>query len=164
MVPLQKILGSLKNLFVIAVIITLIFLACRQTLTGNHLSGTVIDNPLTADGKPDTSKMPKIVFDTLSHTFGTLLAGQKVHYAFRFKNTGHAPLVISDASASCGCTTPVKPSNAIQPGQSDSVVVGFDSANHPGHFDKGVKVWSNTLPNTTLLMIHGDVKEAGNDK
>ena len=150
---------SLKNLIVIASIMLLLVFACKQTIDKNHLSGDVVDNPLTADGKPDTSRMPKIVFDSMQHTFGTVTEGQKVRYSFRFKNTGHAPLVISDASASCGCTTPFKPNNAILPGQIDSIVVEFNSAEHPGHFDKGVKIWSNTLPNTNMLQIHGDVNE-----
>jgi hypothetical protein len=155
---------TVKNFIAFASIILFLVYACKQTPDKNHLSGDMVDNPLTADGKPDTSRMPKIIFDTVSHTFGTITEGQKVHYAFRFKNTGHAPLLISDASTSCGCTTPVKPDYAIQPGQTDSVVVGFDSAEHPGHFDKAVKIWSNTLPNTTLLMIHGDVKSNDKDK
>ena len=155
---------SLKNLIVLVCIMLLLVFACKQTLDKDHLSGDAVDNPLTADGKPDTSRMPKILFDSTQHTFGTIIEGKKVRYSFRFKNTGYAPLIISDASASCGCTTPFKPDNAVKPGQPDSILVEYDSANHPGHFDKGVKVWSNTIPNTHMLQIHGDVKEETKDK
>lgn len=163
MIPLRKIPEPVKNIFAIASILMLLIFACKQSLDNGHLSGDLVDNPLTADGKPDTSRMPKIIFDTTEHTFGMVKEGQKVRYSFRFKNTGHAPLVISDASASCGCTTPFKPDSPILPGNTDSIVVEFNSTDHPGDFEKGVKIWSNTLPNTTMLKIQGDVKEDTKD-
>jgi len=58
--------------------------------------------------------------------------GEKVIYNYRFKNTGTKPLVIVEATASCGCTVPQKPEKPILPGETGFIKVVFDSKNRVG--------------------------------
>ena len=48
----------------------------------------------------------KIEFETLEVNYGDIAKGANGVRVFRFKNTGTAPLVISDVQKTCGCTSP----------------------------------------------------------
>jgi len=54
----------------------------------------------------DTTGTAVLTFAAPEHSFGTVMEGEKVGCIFTFTNTGDADLVISSASASCGCTVP----------------------------------------------------------
>lgn len=101
--------------------------------------------------------MPMIQFDEESHDFGKITQGEKVSFSFKFKNTGKANLIISSASASCGCTVPKPPKDPLAPGATDKIDVTFDSNGKSGHFDKQVTVITNCDPNTKVLKISGDI-------
>ena len=94
--------------------------------------------------KPE-SNLPKTTmeFTETKHSFGTIKEGEKVKHAFKFKNTGSNPLIISDAIASCGCTVPSYPKEPIPPGGEGEIVVEFNSAGRPGQQQKNVIVHSN---------------------
>ncbi len=49
---------------------------------------------------------PRIVFDKREMDFGTKLEGDLCEIDFPFENVGDAPLIISKAQPSCGCTVP----------------------------------------------------------
>jgi hypothetical protein len=89
--------------------------------------------------------MPKtiIVFDDTKYSFGKIKEGEVVKHAYRFRNAGKAPLLISRAEASCGCTVPSFPKDPIPPGGEGEIVVQFDSHNRRGHQQKNVLIWSN---------------------
>ena len=55
---------------------------------------------------PAAAEQPEISFATEVYDFGTLKQGAECQTAFVFTNTGNAPLIISKAQASCGCTIP----------------------------------------------------------
>ena len=55
----------------------------------------------TSDAAPTTVQIIDSVYD-----FGKVLEGEVVEYSYRFKNEGTNPLIVSNASASCGCTVP----------------------------------------------------------
>ncbi|MEO6456215.1 MAG: DUF1573 domain-containing protein, partial [Ginsengibacter sp.] len=40
------------------------------------------------------------------YNFGKVTDGEKVEYNFKFINSGKNPLIVSSATASCGCTVP----------------------------------------------------------
>lgn len=92
------------------------------------------------------------------YNFGTINQGEKVEFNFRFKNTGNAPLVITDAAASCGCTVPEKPERPILPGETGFIKVVFNSAGKRGHSDKTITVHSNAKPEFPELMMSGEIK------
>ncbi len=92
------------------------------------------------------------------YNFGKVTDGQQVEYSYRFKNTGTKPLVIIDASASCGCTVPQKPEKPIMPGETGYIKVAFDSKGRVGNAHKSITVVSNAKPEFPPLLLTGDVE------
>ncbi len=89
--------------------------------------------------------------------FGTINEGDKVERSFKFKNTGKKALVISNATASCGCTVPEKPEQPIKPGQTGIIKVVFNSQGKEGHQEKTITVTANTFTSFPYLKLVGDV-------
>jgi hypothetical protein len=94
------------------------------------------------------------------YNFGKITDGEKVEFSFRFKNTGNKPLIVSNATASCGCTVPEKPEEPIKPGETGFIKVVFDSKGRVGDAHKEVTVTSNAYPAFPLLALKGQVVEA----
>ena len=82
------------------------------------------------------------------HDFGNLTDQKDAEYTFQFKNTGKTPLIITNASASCGCTVPEFPKEPILPGKKGQIKVTFHTAGKSGPFDKAVYIMSNAPSNT----------------
>ena len=98
-------------------------------------------------------------FDKLDHDFGTIKEGSTNKVLFKVTNTGKRPLVISDVSASCGCTTPKKPEYPIAPGKSDVIEVVFlPTPLQAKEQTKKITVQANTDPSMIVLTIHAFVK------
>jgi hypothetical protein len=94
--------------------------------------------------KVTSEKAPKFKFTKDVHDFGKIPEGPSATYAFEFRNVGNAPLLIQNASASCGCTSPVWPKEPILPGKKGKVTVTYNTTgrgNQP--FDKQVYITSN---------------------
>jgi len=92
-----------------------------------------------------------------AYNFGKVTDGEKVEYNYRFKNIGTNPLVIIDASASCGCTVPQKPEKPIMPGEMGFIKIVFDSKGRVGNAYKTINVTSNANPEFPQLILTGDV-------
>lgn len=75
--------------------------------------------------------------------FGKVKEGEKVRHAFKFKNLGENPLMISDAKASCGCTVPSFSKEPVLPGKEGEIIVEFNSKGRKGKNHKSVMVFSN---------------------
>jgi hypothetical protein len=107
--------------------------------------------------EPDATKSAaKIVFTETSHNFGDVIEGQIARYEFKFTNTGTEPLVLQNVQASCGCTTPKWPREAIAPGASGVIVAEYNSNGRPGTFNKQITVTSNG-GDPIVLHISGQV-------
>ena len=96
------------------------------------------------------------IIDT-TYNFGKVADGEKVEYNYRFKNTGAKPLVVTSATASCGCTVPQKPENPILPGEMGFIKVVFDSKGRVGSTHKAITVLSNANPAFPELLLTGEV-------
>jgi len=94
-------------------------------------------------------------FETTAHEFGPIPEGTLATREFRFKNTGNQPLVIADAQASCGCTTPEWTRAPVLPGRGGLVKAVYNSAGRPGVFAKTITVSSNG--GTVVLSLKGTV-------
>lgn len=87
---------------------------------------------------------PAVSFPELTHDFGTIKEnGGPVTHEFIFTNTGDAPLMIVNASASCGCTRPDYPKKPVKAGKSDKIKVTYLPKGRPGEFNKTVTVKTN---------------------
>ena len=91
------------------------------------------------------------------YDFAKVTEGEKVEFNYRFKNTGIKPLVVTNASASCGCTVPQKPEKPILPGETGFIKVVFDSKNRVGSAHKTITVISNAYPPFPELQLTGEV-------
>jgi len=101
---------------------------------------------------------PQIKFDFDNYDFGEVKDGEIVEVDFNFTNTGKSDLVISDASASCGCTVPEYPQNInIKPGQKEKLKVRFDTSNKPGKQMKSVTLTTNTDSGKKIIRLSGFV-------
>ena len=85
----------------------------------------------------------RIAFESEVHDFGTVTEGDKLRYVFVMKNPGNAPLLISGAHASCGCTVAALRSNSIAPGGTGEIDATFDTHNRVGPSRTTITVDSN---------------------
>lgn len=87
---------------------------------------------------------PVVEFAELSHDFGTIQEdGGPVSHEFLFSNTGDAPLMVVNATASCGCTRPEYPKKPVKAGKQDKIKVTYLPAGRPGEFNKTVTIRTN---------------------
>ena len=100
---------------------------------------------------------PVFNFAEESYDFGVINEGDQAEHDFTFTNTGDAPLIISNAKGSCGCTVPQWPREPIAPGETGVIHVVFDSSGKPGAQTKQVTLNANTVPNTRVLTIKAQV-------
>ena len=108
---------------------------------------------LAADRDAQSKNFPVMAFEKREHDFGTIVNGSPQETVFRFTNTGNAPLIITDAKSSCGCTVPEYPKNtAIAPGETGELVVKFNGSGQ-NQVIKTVTVTANTEMKTELLRI-----------
>ncbi|MCH7402362.1 DUF1573 domain-containing protein [Belliella kenyensis] len=105
----------------------------------------------------DDSAMAKFNFSSEEFEFGTIAEGKIVEHVFNFVNDGEVPLVISNVTASCGCTTPEYTKTPVKPGDSGFVKVVFNSAGKPGTQAPTVSIQANTNPNVNRLRLKGNV-------
>jgi hypothetical protein len=124
-------------------------------LAGNQAIAQVVTSPNAVTTK---SSNASIKFENTSHSFGNIIEGQIARYDFKFVNTGTAPLILSNVSASCGCTTPKWPREAIAPGKSAVITAEYNSQGRPGTFTKSIFVKSNG-GDVTLTISGNVVKE-----
>lgn len=151
---------SIKPILLTALVTTLVW-SCDSPKDSKQeaISPEVVNNNASADPTATpTSGLPVFEFETDNHEFGIITEGEKVSYTFKFKNTGNAPLVISNASASCGCTVPEYTKTPVAPGEEGEVNVTFDSAGKSGMTTKSVTLIANTEPNTKVLKISADIQ------
>jgi hypothetical protein len=104
-----------------------------------------------------------IAFSEYVHDFGKVTAGEKVAYTFSFENKGNAPLVISQATTTCGCTVSKYSRKPVPPGGSGTIEVIFDSSGRNGQQSKIVTVRSNATKSLVLIRITGEVINTSNN-
>ena len=100
---------------------------------------------------------PIASFDKEVHDFGTVEEGEVVETIFTVTNTGKSDLVITNAQASCGCTVPNWPNEAIAPGKSGEIKVSFNTSGKPNKQSKTVTLTTNTEGGREVIKISGMV-------
>jgi hypothetical protein len=127
------------------------------------ITGTVFAQTPAATAVPPSAPVVKptdlVEFKEVVHDFGKIKQGVPVTYDFAFKNISKQPVVIESATASCGCTTPVKPEKPVAKGKSDVVKAGFNAA-APSPFEKTIFVKVAGAQQPLELKIKGEVLNA----
>lgn len=125
--------------------------------TQDPANGGLPPMPETAPAPPANGKYPVMAFEVTEHDFGTINAGDKVTYNFKFKNTGQSDLLIANAVGSCGCTVPEYPKTPVKPGESGEMKVSFNSAGKSGNQQKTVTITANTQAGRETLTIKANI-------
>jgi len=100
-----------------------------------------------AQALADTVNLTEVEWlDPVDRNLGKLKANQSVDIVWRFKNVGDKPLVIENATASCGCTVPERPEKPIAPGEEGMIKATFNGSGE-GSILKQVHVIGNLKPN-----------------
>lgn len=99
--------------------------------------------PAVVEKAKEVVGSPAMTFEKSEYNFGEINQGDKVSYTFKFQNTGNAPLIISNARASCGCTVPEWPKEPVAPGASGKIDVVFNSAGKSGQQTKSITITTN---------------------
>lgn len=145
--------------------------ACSDSETTSSNQATEVKSKLAADGwsetdylepteeqKANQNKITTLSFDKYEHNFGKVFQGTDNKHIFVVKNTGSSPLVITEASASCGCTVPKKPEAPIEPGGTGEIEVVFSpKPSQSGVLSKTITIKANTDPVITTLKITADI-------
>lgn len=135
--------------FLYALICLAFFTGCNSENQSNE-SG--LDAATIETDKPEV-KEPKFEFKERVWDFGTITEGERVEHTFKFKNVGEGDLVISNCTASCGCTIPEWPKEPIPPGGEGQIKVEFNSAGKSDAVTKDITIFANTVPVKSTLQI-----------
>ena len=137
----------MKNLLIL-IVAAVSFASCQSSDSKSKLTDEQKKNALK-----DSSNYTTIQWlDSTYKDLGKIKEGPDVPISFRFKNTGTHTLIISDVTASCGCTIPEKPEKPIAPGEEDVIKAVFKSKGHPGPNRKDVHVLANSLPESSSTL------------
>ncbi|MGL4364113.1 MAG: DUF1573 domain-containing protein [Bacteroidales bacterium] len=115
-----------------------------------------------AQESTDKDAAPKdaaeIYFEKSVHDYGVIPHKGNGIYEFEFENRGNLPLLITNASSSCGCTVPDYPKTPILPGEKGKISVSYDTK-RLGAFHKSVTLRTNASnAPSVMLYIKGEVK------
>jgi Protein of unknown function (DUF1573) len=90
--------------------------------------------------------------------FGPVESGKITEHDFTIKNETNKPLEIKDVTSSCGCTVSQIRKNILQPGESTSLNVKFNSKGYHGPVRQFVYADTNDTQNPVMrFVIKADV-------
>lgn len=110
------------------------------------------------EAEPAAGK-PRLDLDTREWNFGTVWQGTPVEGEITITNVGDAPLRIEDVKTSCGCTTPSKLKDVLQPGESDVLKIGYATRTRLGEARQRITLITNdpAIPKAAITVV-GNVK------
>lgn len=124
-------------------------------LETNNTAVTPVNVQATTSADP--SSLGEFQFSEEEFDFGNINEGQVIEHIFNFTNNGQSPLVISNITASCGCTSPDWTRTPVNPGEKGFVKVVFNSTAKTGAQAPTVTIQANTNPTVTRLRMKGSV-------
>lgn len=145
----------IKNSIAGILLLSLAFVSCKDNAT-SKIDSSNLEIAKERDAKISLGSAI-IEFDTKDYDFGTVKEGDVVDGTFKIANKGKIDLIITDAKASCGCTVPEWPKEAIKPGDSAEIKFSFNSKGRTGKQSKTITLQTNTANVTETLRIGGTV-------
>lgn len=111
------------------------------------------------DAPPAVKPAPEnMYFENPLHDFGTIQEGPTADHEFVFVNKGKEPIIISNVSASCGCTTPSYSKDPVLPGKKGTIKASYNTQGRVAPFTKTITITSNI--GVKVLTIKGEVEKA----
>lgn len=112
----------------------------------------------TLKKKPKKKKLyPIISFEKDFYDAGQITEGDVIRHSYKFTNTGKAPLEVTKAVGTCGCTKPSYPFLDIPPGDTGIISVEYHSVGKNGLQDPEIYVYSNASNEKYVLKMQVDV-------
>lgn len=140
-----------------------LLLFAALTIVGVSTANAQDKKPAVKKASPVATKIstpkiegPGILFDSETIDYGSIAHNSDGKREFTFTNNGNKPLIITNATGSCGCTVPTKPTEPIMPGQKGVIGVKY-ATDRKGPFNKTVTVTSNASVTPMTLTIKGTV-------
>ena len=143
--------------YLITLLVSLSLMSCESSSDKKIITTELVNSPLTANKNAEKVSTPNIEMLETSFDFGEIQQGESVTHEFILKNSGDAELIITAAKGSCGCTVPEWPKSPISEGEEAVIKVTFNSAGKSGKQNKTVTLVSNSIPNTKVISIIGNV-------
>ena len=144
-----------KGILMIAALSTIFLTSCKDDASSKVKAENV---ETAAERDAQEVYYPEITFDEQEYDFGTIQQNEPQEHVFKFINTGKAPLVITNATSTCGCTVPTYPKNeSIAPGEGGEMLVKFNGSGQ-GQVTKTVTISANTETGTEQLRIKAFVE------
>ncbi|MBC9795474.1 DUF1573 domain-containing protein [Sinomicrobium weinanense] len=148
----------MKRVLLTIALVATVFTSCKKDATSKIKAENVAQAAVRDEA---AKKLPVIEFEKKEHDFGTIQRGTAVETVFKFTNTGNAPLIITNASSSCGCTVPeFHKDEPIAPGETGELVVKYNGSGI-NQVSKTVTVTTNTEKGSELVKIKAFVEEPG---
>ena len=139
-------------------LVGLFMVGCKEKASNK----VVADNVEVATERDQIQKkLPVMQFEKREHDFGNIIAGTPQETIFTFTNTGEAPLIITDAQTTCGCTVPEWPKNPIAPGETGELLVKFNGSGK-NQVTKQITLIANTAAGKEILRIKAFVESKAN--
>ncbi len=138
-------------------LMALLAVSCKENASSKINNDKVAQ---AAERDEAAKKLPVMAFEKSEHDFGTIEQGTPQETVFMFTNTGDAPLIITDAKSSCGCTVPNPPKDPIAPGETGELLVKFNGSGQ-NQVTKTITVTANTEKGSELLRIKAFVNPKG---
>lgn len=124
----------------LALVAAMVFTSCKDDAS-NKVKAENVEEAAERDAQEVV--YPEMSFDETEFDFGTIEQGEEQEHTFTFTNTGKAPLVITNASSSCGCTVPTWTKEPIAPGEKGEMLVKFNGSGQ-NQVTKTVNITANT--------------------
>lgn len=141
-------MNKLKSFLACFVLVTLVSCGNAEKTTEQTTTDTTTN---------EAAQGGKIEFEESVYDFGEVKEGEVVEHVYTYTNTGAAPVILSQVSASCGCTTPSYTQTPVLPGKTGEIKVSFDSNGQVGKQQKIVTIASNAENGVTTVQLKGEV-------
>lgn len=139
-----------RILLSLSIVAVLTLVSCKEKASEKINTSNV---EVAAERDAMSKNLPVMSFDKSEHDFGVIEQGTPQETVFTFTNTGNAPLIITNATSSCGCTVPEYPKNTpIAPGESGEMLVRFNGSGQ-NQVTKTITVSANTAQGSEMLRI-----------
>ncbi|MEQ9581363.1 MAG: DUF1573 domain-containing protein [Arenibacter sp.] len=149
----------MKRVFLTLSIISVLVLSSCKEKASSKIEASSVE--VAAERDAAAKSLPVMEFDKVEHDFGSIDQNAPQETIFTFTNTGDAPLIITDAKSSCGCTIPEYPKNTpIAPGEKGELLVKFNGSGQ-NQVTKNITVTANTSKGTETLTIKAFVTPKG---
>lgn len=108
----------------------LLLVACGGAAAGGTAAGDEPPAAAPATTAPPTDGVPRLSAAATLLELGEVVNGVIVERDVAVRNSGDAPLVVSEVLTTCGCTTAALEPMTLAPGETGNLHIAFDSGAH----------------------------------